>query len=75
MRQHPFEPDDIVADVLNAGGQVVREFLLLRMYCPGCPMAGLMTLEEAACEHDVDLDMLLQRLNNARHNDARKAEL
>lgn len=66
MQRERYGPDDVVGNVMDAGGAVLREFLLLRMYCPGCPMAGLMTLEEAAREHEVDLDMLLDRLNRAR---------
>jgi len=66
MTARDYGPDDIVAEVMNAGGAVLREFLVMRMYCPGCPMAGLMTLEEAAREHEIDIDILLERLNAAR---------
>ncbi len=70
MAARAYGPDDIVAEVMNAGGTVLREFLLMRMYCPGCPMAGLMTLEEAAREHAIDIDTLLRRLNAAREGQA-----
>lgn len=66
MIEDAYGPDDIVGEVMNAGGAVLREFLLMRMYCPGCPMAALMTLEEAAREHQVPVETLLERLNRAR---------
>lgn len=39
--------------VLMAGG----------MHCIGCPSSQMETLEEAAAVHDIEIDLLLARLN------------
>ena len=33
------------------------------MHCLGCPMSQMETLEEAAQAHDIDLELMLQKLN------------
>ena len=42
-----------LAPVLMAGG----------MHCIGCPSSQMETLEEAAAVHDIEIDLLLARLN------------
>lgn len=33
------------------------------MHCFSCPMSRMETLEDAAAVHDIDLDLLLEKLN------------
>ena len=49
------EQNDDLADVLMGFG----------MHCFSCPLSQMETLEEAAEAHGVDLDLLLQKLNEA----------
>ena len=47
------EMDPNMAGILMAGG----------MHCIGCPSSQMETLEEAAAVHDIEIDLLLARLN------------
>lgn len=40
-------------------------YILMRegMHCVGCPSSQMETLEEAACVHGIDPDVLVARLN------------
>ena len=49
------EENDDLADILLGFG----------MHCFSCPVSQMETLEEAAEVHDVDLDFLLEKLNEA----------
>lgn len=49
------EYNDDLADILMGFG----------MHCFSCPLSQMETLEEASLAHGVDIDLLLQKLNEA----------
>lgn len=61
----PITPDAMVGAVMEARPQTIAVFLRNRMHCPGCVMARLMTLAEAAESHGVDAGKLLDELRAA----------
>lgn len=58
-------PDLIVADVLHRWPETLHVFIRRRMACPGCPMAGFMTVAEAAQSYGYDSAQLVQALSEA----------
>lgn len=68
MPTHPAEapgPDLIVADVLQRWPETLHVFIKRRMACPGCPMAGFMTVAEAAQSYGYDSATLVRALADA----------
>jgi hybrid cluster-associated redox disulfide protein len=61
----PVAPEDLVSDVLDRSPARIAPFVARGMACPGCAMAGLMTLREAANAYGVDLELLLEELGEA----------
>jgi hybrid cluster-associated redox disulfide protein len=57
---------DIVGEVLAARPKTVRTFVRLKMACPGCELASLMTLGDAAQAYGLDPDMLIAELEAER---------
>lgn len=57
--------DRIVGDLMARNPETVAVFVRRRMACPGCPMAGFMTVAEAALEHDIAPDVLVADLEAA----------
>lgn len=57
--------DRIVGDLMARNPETVAVFVRRRMACPGCPMAGFMTVAEAAREHDIAPDVLVSDLEAA----------
>lgn len=57
--------DAIVGDLMQRHPETVAVFLRHRMACPGCLMAGFMTVGEAAFEHAVEEVRLVDELEAA----------
>ena len=55
-----------LAEVLNYREQAPEILMGFGMHCFACGVAQMETLEEAAMVHDVDLDLLLKKLNEAK---------
>ena len=68
MTRHAFSPDqglsrlDMVADVLARWPASTAAFVRRGMACPGCVMAPMMTLEEAAAAYHLDVAELMADL-------------
>lgn len=45
-----------VGAIMSRWPETVAAFVELRMHCVGCPVAGLQSLSDAACEHGLDCD-------------------
>ncbi|MFO8031862.1 MAG: DUF1858 domain-containing protein [Desulfohalobiaceae bacterium] len=55
-------PEMTVKNLLEQHPKATLVFFRLGMLCPGCPAEAFHTLREAALEHSLDPDILLQRL-------------
>ena len=55
--------DMTIADVLNENENLKDVLMGFGMHCFSCPCALSETLEEAAEVHELDVDVLLQKLN------------
>ncbi len=60
-------PEMLVADVIHDWPQGVPIFLQLRMACVGCDLAAFCTLEEAARDYHLPIDVLITRLQHTIH--------
>ena len=57
--------DMALEELMQRWPATISVFLRHRMLCIGCPIAGFHTLLDAAREHDIDLDMLLEEIEDA----------
>ena len=55
--------DMTIGDVLKIDESLGEVFLGFGMHCIYCPMSQMETLEEAAEVHQIDLDLLIKKLN------------
>ena len=55
--------DMIIADMLKIDAGIAAILMASGMHCIGCPSSQMETLEEAAAVHDIEIDLLLARLN------------
>lgn len=55
--------DMTVAEVLNINENLKEVLMGFGMHCFGCPCALAETLEEAAEVHEIDIELLLAKLN------------
>ena len=55
--------DMIIADLVKIDQNIVPILMREGMHCIGCPSSQMETLEEAAAVHDIEIDLLLARLN------------
>ena len=62
----PLSPGHIVSGVLASRPETIQVFIRLKMACPGCALAPLMTLGEAAKAYDLDPQMLIAELEAAQ---------
>ena len=53
----------IIGDILNEAPDMAPVLMAAGMHCIGCPSSQMETLEEAAAVHDIEIDLLLARLN------------
>ena len=54
-----------IADVLEKNENLKDVLMGFGMHCFSCPCALAETLEEAAEVHEIDVELLLQKLNQA----------
>jgi len=52
-----------IGDILDYDDSTAELFLEMGMHCLGCPAARGETLEEACEVHEVDADLLVEKLN------------
>ena len=52
-----------IFDALEINPKAGEILMAHGMHCLGCPMSQMETLEEAAQAHDIDLELMLQKLN------------
>ncbi|WP_367281212.1 DUF1858 domain-containing protein [Sneathiella sp.] len=52
-----------VDGIMRIWPQSISVFINNRMQCIGCPLATFHTIVDAAREHEIDLDRLLEDLN------------
>lgn len=57
--------DMTIADVLSQNENLKDVLMGFGMHCFSCPCALAETLEEAAEVHEIDIELLLERLNRA----------
>lgn len=60
-----FNKDMTIAEVLEENENLKEVLMGFGMHCFGCPCALAETLEEAAEVHEVDIDLLINKLNEA----------
>ena len=58
--------DMTLAEVLNYREQAPEIMMGFGMHCFSCGIAQMETVEEAAMVHDIDLKLLLEKLNEAK---------
>lgn len=58
-----FTKDSTIGDVVEYNEDLTDILMGFGMHCFGCPMSQMETLEEAAEAHDIDLELMLQKLN------------
>ena len=66
-------PDMIVGELMEHWPASVPVLLGHRMACPGCLMARFMTVQEAALEHGVAPEQLVEELASALARDGSNA--
>ncbi len=54
-----------IGELLRTYPQTIEALLEFNMGCIGCPAAQGETLEEAAMVHGINVDLLLEKLNQA----------
>ena len=54
-----------INDVLNIDENLATVLMGFGLHCFGCPMSRMESLEEAAMVHDVDIDVMVEKLNEA----------
>lgn len=52
-----------LGEVLKLSPKTQNVFIGFGMHCFSCPLSQMETLEEASYVHQIDLDLLLQKLN------------
>ena len=52
-----------IGEVLKSNEELEEIFLGFGMHCLYCPMSQMETLEEACQVHDVDVNLLVKKLN------------
>ncbi len=57
--------NNTIGEVIKLNDGMEEVFLGFGMHCLHCPMSQIETLEEAAAVHNIDLDLLLKKLNEA----------
>ena len=56
--------DTIIGDILDADKSTASYFLEIGMHCLGCPASRSETIGQACSVHNVDAELLIQRLKN-----------
>ena len=58
-----FTKDSTIGDVVEYNEDLADILMGFGMHCLGCPMSQMETLEEAAQAHDIDIELMLEKLN------------
>lgn len=58
-----FTKDSTIGDVVGYDENLADILMGFGMHCFGCPMSQMETLEEAAEVHEIDLELMLKKLN------------
>lgn len=66
MKKVEITKDMTLAEVLNYRQQAPEVLLGFGMHCFSCPVSQMETVEEASMVHDVDLELLLKKLNEVK---------
>ena len=61
-----FTKDSTIGEVVSYNEDLAEILMGFGMHCFGCPMSQMETLEEASQVHDVDLELLLKKLNEVK---------
>ena len=59
--------DSTIGEALEANENAPEILMGFGMHCFSCPMSRMETLEEASQVHDIDLDLLLDKLNTRKN--------
>lgn len=54
-----------IGEVLRLDENLVEVLLGFGMHCFGCPVSQMESLEDAAAVHGVDIDLMIEKLNEA----------
>ncbi len=54
-----------IGKVLQIDSNLATVLMGFGLHCFGCPMSQMETLEEASMVHGVDVDMMVEKLNQA----------
>ena len=54
-----------IGEVLRLDENLAEVLLGFGMHCFGCPVSQMESLEDAAAVHGVDVDLMVQKLNEA----------
>lgn len=66
MRRKPkIKKTMTIGKVLSIDENLATVLMGFGLHCFGCPMSQAETLEEAAMVHGVDIDLMLEKLNQA----------
>ena len=55
--------DMIIGDILREAPDMAPVLMAAGMHCVGCPSAQMETVEEAACVHGIEPELLITRVN------------
>ena len=55
-----------INDVLNIDENLATVLMGFGLHCFGCPMSRMESLEEAAMVHDVDVDVMVEKLKKKK---------
>ena len=66
MKKVQITKDMTLAEVLNYRQNAPEVLLGFGMHCFSCPVSQMETIEEASMVHDVDLELLLKKLNEVK---------
>ena len=54
-----------IGEVLRIDENLAQVLLGFGMHCFGCPVSQMESLEDAAAVHGVDIDLMIEKLNEA----------
>jgi len=63
MSELKYTPDMTIGEIMETNPNAQIVLMGFGMHCLYCPMGQLETLEEASSAHDVDVTLLVKKLN------------
>ena len=64
--ENKFTKDTTIGEIIRESESYKPILMGFGMHCFGCPMSQMETLEEAAQAHQVDVNLILEKLNENR---------